>query len=318
MSQSSQPGWQYAVYGIETLVVGIGLGSWMLAYLSTHPLRWPVFRPRDLKDVLEDVQFSSRDGLRLSGWFLPANDARGGIVLCHGAFSHRSEMLFWARIFHRRGYHVLLFDFRARGRSEGQRCSLGYYEVQDLEGAIDYLLTRPEMAGLPAGVMGLSMGGAVALMTAAKDERIAAVATHGAYAQLNRAIAQHGRLFLGPLGPLFAVPTAWWGMQWLPIKPEKVSPREAIARIAPRPVLIMHGARDRIVRREDAELLYQAAGAPKEKLILPRSWHFRIYPSEQPGYAEILGAFFEKHLHPSRRCAGFQLPSSRLHGLSSI
>lgn len=319
MRRAFHLGWKYAVYGIGALGAGIGLGSGMMAYLTTHPLRLPIFRPRDLKDILEDVQFPSRDGLRLSGWLLPAANAHGGIVLCHGAYSHRTEMLSWARIFHQRGYHVLLFDFRAHGRSEGRLCSIGYYEMQDLEGAVDYLLTRPEMVGLAVGVMGLSMGGAVALMTAAKDRRIAAVATHGAYARLDRAIAQHGRFFLGPLGPLLVIPANWWGMRWLPVAPERVSPLEAIAHIAPRPVLIMHGAKDRIIRREDAELLYQAAKAPKEKLILPRSWHFRIHPSEQPGYAAILGAFFEKHLRSAHRRAHPCHPaSSCLHGPVSI
>lgn len=316
----SSPVWKRAALGIGVLGAAIGLGSWALAYLTTHPLRLPVRRPRDLDDAsLEDVVFPSRDGLRLSGWMLPAPEARAGIVLCHGSHSNRAEMLFWARMLRRRGYHLLLFDFRTRGRSEGKRFSIGYYEIQDLEGALDYLLSRPEMAGLPVGVFGLSMGGAVALMTAAKDSRIAAVATHGAYARLDRAIAQRGRLLLGPLGPLLSVPATWWGMRWLPVKPERVSPMEVMAQIAPRPVLVMHGARDRIVSPDDARALYRAAKAPKELLILPRSWHVRIHRAEQPGYEEILGAFFEKHLRPTRPRARVRRRSdARLRGPQSL
>jgi alpha-beta hydrolase superfamily lysophospholipase len=244
----------------------------------------------------EDVVFPSRDGLRLSGWFVPSPGARAGIILCHGFPGHREEVLLWARMLYPEGFHLLLFDFRALGQSEGDLCSIGYHEVNDLLGAVDYLTARPEMQGLPLGVFGLSMGGAVSLMTAAQDERIAAVATHGAYASLDRAIAQHCRVYAGPFGSLLEKQASWWGRRWFPMEPRCVSPVDVVERIAPRPVLLFHGARDFIARPDDAHALYGAAGEPKQLQFLPHSWHRRIHAKDQPAYEKLLTEFFRDHL----------------------
>jgi uncharacterized protein len=271
----------------------MALGSLAFAYLSTHPPRRPIrSTPEDIGIPSEDIAFSSRDGLCLSGWFVPSPGARAGMVLCHGFPGNREEVLFWARMLYPQGVHLLLFDFRALGRSEGSLCSIGYHEVNDLLGAVDYLTARPEMQRLPVGVFGLSMGGAVALMTAAQDERIAAVATHGAYASLDRAIAQHCRVYMGPFGPLLDRQARWWGRRWFPLEPRCVSPVDVVGRIAPRPVLLLHGERDFIVRPDDARALYHAAGEPKQLHLLPRSWHVRIDAEERPAYEKTLAEFF--------------------------
>ena len=84
------------------------------------------------------------------------------------------------------GYNVLMFDFRGHGRSEGQHVSMGYYERQDLLGAVDYL----QRWGIDrVGVMGFSMGGAVAMATAPHSEAIRAVVSDGGFACLSDAIA---------------------------------------------------------------------------------------------------------------------------------
>ncbi len=246
------------------------------------------------------LPFNSRDGLKISGWFAPANpdngQARGGVILCHGHPMNRVEMLPWARLLHHAGYHTLLFDFRALGQSEGTLCSIGYHEVKDLLGAVDALALRPEMDGLPMGAYGISMGGAVCLMAAAQEPRLQAVATHGAYASLDRAIDQRGRSVLGPAGLAFSRPAAYWGKRWMDADPVSVSPLNVIAQIAPRPVLLMHGARDRIVNPNDARALYEAAQQPKTLTLWPRSWHVRINSEERATYDATLKAFFQTNL----------------------
>ena len=68
---------------------------------------------------------------------------------------------------------MLLFDHRGRGSSEGELISLGYYETLDTLAAIGYSLSRaPEV---PLGLIGYSMGAAVAVMAAARDERVKAI-----------------------------------------------------------------------------------------------------------------------------------------------
>ena len=292
--------WQTAVLGLSAAGAMWGLGSLAFAYFSTHPIRRRLRRsPVEFELPFEDVSFRARDGVRLSGWFMPAPEARAGIILCHGFPHNRTEMLFWAKPLHAAGFHLLLFDFRRLGLSEGELCSIGHHEIGDLLGAVDYLSERPEMSALPLGVFGLSMGGAVALMAAAQDERIAAVATHGAYASLDRAIAQHCRLYFGPFAPAMHPPATWWGRRWLPLDPREVSPLDAVPQIAPRPILLYHGGRDIIARPADARALYEAASEPKQLHLLPRSWHVYIHPEERDDYEKTLLGFFHDALQAS-------------------
>ncbi len=277
--------------------LALGLASLTVAYLGTHPRRRPLAgSPADDDLQYEDFEFSSRDGIRLSGWFIPCPGARSTIVLCHGFPNNRSEMLPWVRMLKDVDANLLLFDFRAMGLSEGDLCSIGSEEVKDLLGALDYLGSREDSADLPIGVFGLSMGGAVAIMTAAMDNRIDAVATHGAYATLDRAIHQRSRLFLGPLHPALAHPVKWWARRWSAIHPRLVSPLDVVGKIAPRPVLILHGGRDMIARSADARDLYRSASAPRRLAIFPRSWHVKIDASERADYERTLVQFFRSWL----------------------
>ena len=70
-----------------------------------------------------------------------------------------------------------------------------------------------------------------------------------------------------------------------------------IGQIAPRPVLLMHGARDIIVNPADAQSLYDAACEPKTLTVWPRSWHVRINAQERPDYEAALVTFFQTNLH---------------------
>jgi fermentation-respiration switch protein FrsA (DUF1100 family) len=282
--------------GVAVLGAGIALSTLGMAWFSTHPVRLPVYLPRGYSLPVEEVAFPSRDGLCLSGWFAAAAEARGGVILCHGHPGNRMEALFAAQTLHDAGFHVLLFDFRALGQSEGTLSSIGFYEVNDLLGAADYLHTRPEMAGLRMGVFGISMGGAVSIMTAAQDPRFEAVVTHGAYASLDRAIENRGRYYLGPFGKALSIPVTKIGRRWIDVDPRDVAPVDVISRVAPRPVLLIHGERDRIIRPDNANDLYEAARAPRQIRFLPRSWHFRIHPEEQEMYRNLLVHFYQTHL----------------------
>ncbi len=289
--------------GVGLLLAGAGWAAGTLAYawLATHPARLPILHGKKENDPeWQGVTFPTSDGLNIAGWFAAANPAngpaQGGVILCHGHPMNRVEMLPWARLMHHAGFHTLLFDFRALGQSEGTLCSIGYHEVKDLLGAVAYLDARPEMDGLPIGAYGISMGGAVCLMAAAQEPRLAAVATHGAYASLDRAIDQRGRAVLGPAGVAFSRPAAYWGKRWMSADPATVSPLAVVSQIAPRPVLLMHGARDRIVNPADARALYEAAQQPKTLTLWPRSWHVRIHPEERPTYEATLKAFFQSNL----------------------
>ena len=105
--------------------------------MNTHPLRYPLHIPPSVYKVdYRDVEFTVRNGIVLKVWFIrpmPVQTAAPAIIVCHGVNENKSDFTELAVHLPRRGYAVLLFDFRAHGESGGGRTSLGYHE-QDVEG----------------------------------------------------------------------------------------------------------------------------------------------------------------------------------------
>jgi len=129
----------------------------------------------------------------LRGWYLPADthgpfyQGKRVIIVAHGKGYHRANpiinMMQLEVDLARQGYHVLTFDFRGWGESDGKRFSLGYYERRDLLSAVDYLISRG-FSSQSIGVIGFSMGAATALMCAAESTDIAAVVSDSSFADL--------------------------------------------------------------------------------------------------------------------------------------
>lgn len=243
----------------------------------------------------EEVTFPSRDGLTLRGWFISAPQAGGTVVFCHGHAGSMDPDVKYVPAFHERGYNVLMFDFRGHGRSEGQHVSMGYYERQDLLGAVDYLQSR----GIDrVGVLGFSMGGAVAMATAPHSEAIRAVVSDGGFARLSNAVAAGVRERGLPdlLAPLVTHPIIWLMGLGLYCSPSEADPIRWVDKIAPRALLIIHGALDPFVTVEQARELYAAAGEPKEIWIVPEAGHRQVDRRHPEEYRHRVLAFFDQWL----------------------
>jgi alpha-beta hydrolase superfamily lysophospholipase len=251
--------------------------------------------PADYGLSYEEVAFQSRDGLTLRGWFIPAEKPGGTIIFCHGHIGSMDPDLEYAPAFHDGEYNVLMFDFRGHGRSEGQRVSMGYHERLDLLGAVDYLKGR----GIDrVGVLGFSMGGAVAISTAPQSEAIRAVVSDGAFARLGSAIASGARERGLPgwvaawASPLIICSASLRLGAWLP----KADPVRWVDKIAPRALLIVHGGLDPYTSLAEVQELYAKAGEPKELWVVPEAGHRMVDKRRPDEYRARLLAFFDKWL----------------------
>jgi alpha-beta hydrolase superfamily lysophospholipase len=256
--------------------------------------------PADLGLEYEPVVFESRDGLQLGGWFVPgAKPVRGTVIFCHGHAGSLDPDLQYVPAFHRRGFDVLQFDFRAHGRSEGLHVSMGCYERLDLLGAVDLLQSN----GIEKiGVLGFSMGGAVAIGTAAQCPAITAVISDGGFARLSptleRGLQERGlpSLLASILAPIVLRTVG----KRLGCDPTSADPIHWIGQLSPRPVLLVHGGQDAYIPRIEIERLYAAAGNPKELWIVPEAGHRRAVQTRPEEYmARVLG-FFERWLVEER------------------
>jgi pimeloyl-ACP methyl ester carboxylesterase len=181
----------YALLVLSLLLVALLALSYRISSLLLYPPRQPLTRtPGDNGLVYEQVTFPSSDGLSLQGWWIPAAGASHlpapaqAVLLLHPLFGNRHgfqpQPQAWARLlraevdllkpacaFHQAGYHVLLFDFRGHGESQGGRCAGGLSEDQDVSGAVDYTFHRLA-AQIPAqppqvGLVGFGLGAAAAI-----------------------------------------------------------------------------------------------------------------------------------------------------------
>ena len=137
------------------------MGMWLAGSVLSASANQTVGNlPSDLAGT--SVQFPSTSGATIHGWFIKGKKGAGAIILMHGVRANRLSMLDRARFLSHAGYSVLLFDFQAHGESTGEHITFGYLEGMDAQAAVSFL--RSKAPDEKIGVIGVSMGGAAALL----------------------------------------------------------------------------------------------------------------------------------------------------------
>ncbi|MBM3130310.1 MAG: alpha/beta fold hydrolase [Chloroflexi bacterium] len=250
--------------------------SYSRALILAHPARNHAARtPADAGIAIwEDVAFASSDGLQLRGWFIPPDPrTRAAIVFLHGLATNRDHLLDEAARLASYGYGALLFDLRNHGASAGAITTLGYAEVEDVRGAVNYLLTRSEVDPQCIGLMGHSMGAGTALRAAARIPHVRAVIAASAYTSIEDNLADGVEGLTGLPAFPFAPLVIWFGERETGLDIRKVRPVDDIAKISPRAVMLIHGELDPLIPVRNARQLYQAAREPKQLYIAPNAGH---------------------------------------------
>ncbi|MFH2069293.1 MAG: alpha/beta fold hydrolase [Candidatus Omnitrophota bacterium] len=231
-------------------------------FLSLKPKRMPVvLRPADLGLESRDVVFQTRDGKTLKGWFIPSEKAQGTIICCHGYPANKSDILPVVS-FLSPEFNLLLFDFRAHGESGGFVTTFGAKEIWDLEAAVDYLKSEASAGTKPVGVWGYSLGGAVAILTAAGNPEIKAIVSDSAFANFPEMVTVNFQN-LGPFKHIFSFFARLLGRVVFRMDYIKNSPEFHAGRVRA-PVLLIHSRDDELVPVEHAQRLYRNANHPKE------------------------------------------------------
>jgi uncharacterized protein len=295
--------------------------------------------------VKKPVSFYS-EGVRLVGDVyhpdgLRARDKRAGIVLCHGYTGIKDLYLpDNARVLTEAGYVVLAFDYKGWGDSEGSRSRLApYSRVADVQAALTFLGSLPEVDAERLGIYGTSYGGATVVWTAAIDPRVKCVVSVVGIGNGTRWMRSVRRP--DEFHDLVARADADRRRQAIEGKSEFVKreeillpdrqsaelaaaarrnnpaavstipleyvhetlqfhPEWVVDRIAPRPVLFITTDDDRLVPPEESIELHARAGEPKKLVVLKGYGHYEVY--SEPAFSEVMRetiAWFREHL-PSR------------------
>jgi len=266
------------------LVAGFLGASLFVFWLAVRPPRLAVrLLPGDVGLTVEEVTITTDDGLRLAAWLVPRPGAPA-VVLLHGYPADKADMLPIAASLGPR-FTVLLLDQRYFGGSEGRLTTLGFMERRDLARAVDFLAAR----GFgPVGVFGFSLGGAVALLAAAEDPRIRAVAAYAPFADLGL-LGQELYAWLWLLKyPLVGL-TRVWSRLFLGHDITRPTPVEAAARLTI-PILLVASREDEQIPFAHAERLRDALAAnPRaEFLLMARGRHGEL----PPDFTARLAQFF--------------------------
>jgi fermentation-respiration switch protein FrsA (DUF1100 family) len=245
--------------------------------------------PADHDLDYEDVSFVTRDGLTLRGWYIPSQN-RAAVILTHGIGANRMAVLGIAEMLARNGFGVLLFDLRVHGESDGELLPFGGNEAEDVRGAAAYLQTRPDVDPDRIGAMGLSLGAQVSILGAAGTDTIQAVVADGPCCTTRKDLPSPKSV-----QDWLYVPYDYVFFQMLPWHTgvsDPVSVREAIAKIAPRPILLIGGGSERNMQ----EYLFRAAGEPKSLWIIPEAGHIDGSSVRPKEYEERIVDFFRMAL----------------------
>lgn len=278
----------YILLGL-TIVICLSLAI-STVITRRHPLA-VISSPREYGISVEDVQFTTRDNLRLHGWWMPSATSSRTIIFLHGFNGSMDPDLKYASHFIRAGFNILMFDFRNHGRSEGKLTSLGVVEVLDAEAAIRYARLR---GSEKIGLLGFSMGGRVALLTAARDKTIAAIVSDGAPVRFSTAIVEGLKNKGFPWGfrQVFAVmiqsgASMRTGKNLFSNDPIRIKPGQLAV-----PTLLIHGERDRFTTKRDLLKMINTVSAHADMWAVPGVGHRETDQPDLETYLNRLTAFF--------------------------
>lgn len=222
----------------------------------------------------ETVSFQTSDTVKLSGWFIPSDDARGVILFCHGNAGNISHRLESIQIFHQLGLAVFIFDYRGYGQSEGKPSEGGTYT--DAEAAWRYLVEERKVDPNRIIIFGRSLGGAVAAWLA-QSRTPGALILESTFTSVSDIAAKLYPYLPVRLLSRFKYDTAGYL--------DKVRS----------PVLIVHSREDEMMPFGHGQRLFERAMEPKIFLEISGS-HNEGFITSGKRYEEGLNAFISEHI----------------------
>ncbi len=275
-----------ALAGIGAVGVA-GLTAWTLNARPRPALPY-TFTPFEVQVPAQDLRLTAADGVPVAGWLLPRPEATSVVICCHGHRGSKADMLGLGPGLWRAGHEVVLLDFRGCGESGDGPASLALYEQQDLRVVVDWVAThRP---GRRISVVAFSMGAATAILAAADDPRVERLVLDSPFARMDDLVAANLRRRRLPAGPVLAladlVNRVGYGYRYAQVRPVEV-----VARLAPRPVLLLHATEDSVVPYRHALELLAASGDGTELVTFEGLDHCGGYFADRPGYIARVAAF---------------------------
>ena len=285
------------VVGLALTYVGFFCSQKFIRPKRSEPLVTP--QAVGLADVLE-VSFETADGVTLAAWYAPPRQEGKTLIFVHGLGGNRGACLLQAAYVQKLGYGVLLLDMRNHGTSGGNITSLAYHETEDVKAAYSFLKAQPEVNPAGIGLVGHSMGAAVALRAAAELPELSALIVQCGFASLAENVQAALRIKVGRMAPLFAPIIQLAFRLRTGVSVADVKPIDTLKDLE-LPILFIHGACDRLISVSNTERMYEAYSGTKELHILKKGSHRSLLGRHFRKFAPVLKVFLETHMSEDRQ-----------------
>ncbi|HHW49110.1 MAG TPA: alpha/beta hydrolase [Clostridiaceae bacterium] len=292
---------------LVVLLILILLSAIVIAGISAFTA-WKVIHPPK-EDIMpfslniapeyKDAKFPSNDGsVILSGWFFEKKDSNKTVILSHDYGKNRlqfgEQTLDIVKGLLNKGYNVLAFDFRNSGKSGGSVTTISMLEKEDLLGAVKY--AKESCGSKHIVLMGFSMGASTSLLTAAESSDVDAVIADSPFSDFNSYLKNRLIRWKLPEFP-FNVTIPFFIELFTGTEIEKLDIESAVKKIAPKPVLFIHGSKDAIVRSSEVSRLaslYSSTGnANAEFWECEGSGHLDAYSCNPDAYLSKVLEFLD-------------------------
>ncbi len=268
------------------------------SFLITNSFRFPDRGPSDPGQFgleVEDVEFQSSDGIRLTGWWSSGEEGYPVIAFVHGLNRSRIELLERAAESRKKGYGVLLMDLRNHGASGDAYTTLGVHESRDVCAASEFIAR--EAPGRPAVLWGVSLGASTALLAASRCRQYRAAIADSAFLSFEETVTHHFRLiFPLPVFPIANMVVLITRLR-MGFDLEEGDVEAAVRSRSDMPVLFVAGGRDVRMPKELAERLYEAsAHAGSQLLVIESATHGQAFREDRDKYLDTAFGFLERVL----------------------
>jgi dipeptidyl aminopeptidase/acylaminoacyl peptidase len=292
--------WALFILVIISVVAVIGISGY-IGWSLTHPERKAIDgNPSQYGLPYEDFEVLSQlDQTRLSGWTIETGQTpKGVIIFAHGYKGNRLEdglpALALAKSLVENDYHVLMFDFRNSGESDGELTSVGYHEKEDLISVVHYAKDR--YPNLPVGLIGFSMGAVTSITAAEAEPAVQAVVADSPFSNMREYLTDNLSVWSDlpefPFTPIIlTIIPIMTGLEM-----DEVSPRESVKNIQAA-LLLIHGDGDTSIPNTNSKELLQNSVQTNTELWIPGgSGHVKGYSDYPEEYSDRVIQFFNRTL----------------------
>jgi uncharacterized protein len=267
------------------------MGGWDKTKAILFGIRYPKSQNTVTPDSgFTTVTLTTPDEVKLSSWHFKKQTSKGTVALFHGHASSKSKIIEEAIALYNMGYNVLLTDFRAHGNSEGNTCTIGYDEANDVKAVYDYITSAGEKNII---LWGISLGAAT-ITRAVSEYKLqpAKIILEMPFGRLTDAVKGRVRLMGLPEQPTASLLTFWggaeqgfWGFNHSPVD---------YAKNIHCPVLLQWGRNDlRVTQTETSALFENLATKQKKWVVYETAGHESLLKNQPAKWRQEVGAFLE-------------------------